>query len=570
MTRKPAIIDPSLKPISDKLDKVFGLLTGLNDVAFEQARRKALAEGESVTVILPGPLPSDGGGYPTSLAYIELVGDILAESGPVAEVASRALLSEAEVMLNAPGRIKSGTLQTWRETPPNPDFALHSQADMPRDDSEVLRGLFSGRWGSDIVHKQNGFWSKWANSAVSGPSGLDAHLAHVLDNNCLWFDPYFEEPCTFGDMSEAAALIERRWRQNDKPCHCYGAQYWNHPAISATFSGRGGPVVFHESEDSALTAASADGGCILSWAGRTRPAFAKACERDGTELKRIEDGFIRSVGLGAGLARGAMLAIDDLGIYYDPSGPSRLEELVNSAEVPGVHRQRAQRLIDRLIEARVSKYNYGRQRSFRFPSGREIVLVPGQVADDAAVRKSVSATIDCAACDNVNRDLLRLARERNPEAYIVFKPHPDVETGLRKGRLERAEVMRYADEVAQKADIVDLIENVDRVETFSSLSGFEALIRGKKVTVHGMPFYAGWGLCEELTVCDRRSRQRSLAELVYLAFFEYCRTIDPVTLLPCVPEVLVKRLQGQRQSRWHVLRTTVIRQVSWLGRKLGL
>jgi capsule polysaccharide export protein KpsC/LpsZ len=265
-----------------------------------------------------------------------------------------------------------------------------------------------------------------------------------------------------------------------------------------------------------------------------------------------------------------MLAADDLGIYYDPSRPSRLEALLQTYELSAEEYRRGEILIDLIRQARVSKYNFGRSQAFEFPSGRTRILVPGQVADDAAIRKSRSATIDCANTPNVNIDLLRLARARNPDAFLVFKPHPDVETGLRKGKVPRDQALEYADRIARDANIIDLIEAVDVVETFSSLSGFEALFRGKKVAVHGAPFYAGWGLCEDLTPIEGRTRQRSLPELVYLALVQYARTIDPVTLLPCTPEFLVSRLAAQRTDRKHLLITAAKRHASWLGRKLGL
>ena len=111
---------------------------------------------------------------------------------------------------------------------------------------------------------------------------------------------------------------------------------------------------------------------------------------------------------------------------------------------------------------------------------------------------------------------------------------------------------------------------MDTLETFSSLSGFEALLRGKKVCVHGAPFYAGWGLCQDLTEIEGRGRSRTLPELVYLALVKYARTIDPVSLLPCTPEFLVTRLAEQRTDKRHLLVTSIKRHSSWLGRKLGI
>ena len=91
--------------------------------------------------------------------------------------------------------------------------------------------------------------------------------------------------------------------------------------------------------------------------------------------------------------------------------------------------------------------------------------------------------------------------------------------------------------------MASLIEMVDELHVNSSLAGFEALMRGKKVTVQGAPFYAGWGLTTDLgEVPTRRTRRRSLDELVAAALLLYPRYLDPATGLPCPAEVLVGRL----------------------------
>ncbi|WP_062488925.1 beta-3-deoxy-D-manno-oct-2-ulosonic acid transferase [Labrenzia sp. CP4] len=424
--------------------------------------------------------------------------------------------------------------------------------------------------GDEVRQEGALFWTELKNKAALEQIAIDDLLNWILSCRTAWFSPYTGDLLHPGDALVVHSLMQEQWQDNAMPGHCYGAQYWNHPSINATFSGKGGAVTFHETQQDAVSAARSDGGRIYSWAGRTDPAFEQICIQNGIQLSRIEDGFLRSVGLGAGLARGAMLAVDDLGIYYDPSRPSRLEVLLKEYVLSPEERNRGEALIDLIIRARVSKYNFGKTRSFAYPANKEKILVPGQVADDAAIRKSRSATIDCANTPNVNLDLLRLARARHREAFLVFKPHPDVETGLRKGKVPRETALEYADEIAEDANIIDLIEAVDGVETFSSLSGFEALLRGKKVCVHGAPFYAGWGLCEDLTQIEGRGTSRTLPELVYLALVKYARTIDPVSLLPCSPEFLVARLAEQRTDKRHLLVTAIKRHSSWLGRKLGI
>lgn len=124
-----------------------------------------------------------------------------------------------------------------------------------------------------------------------------------------------------------------------------------------------------------------------------------------------------------------MHAIDDIGICYDLSRPSRLEVMLREYDLSSDERVRASNLIELIKTARVSKYCFGRSRSYEFPNDREMVLVPGRVVDDAAIRKSRSATIGCVNTPNVYLDLLRLARKRNPNTKLVFKSQSQVEVG---------------------------------------------------------------------------------------------------------------------------------------------
>ena len=84
---------------------------------------------------------------------------------------------------------------------------------------------------------------------------------------------------------------------------------------------------------------------------------------------------------------------------------------------------------------------------------------------------------------------------------------------------------------------------VDEVHVNTSLAGFEALMRHTDVTTYGVPFYAGWGLTRDLgSVPARRTRQRSLDELVAATLLIYPRYLDPMSGLPCPAEVVVDRL----------------------------
>ena len=156
---------------------------------------------------------------------------------------------------------------------------------------------------------------------------------------------------------------------------------------------------------------------------------------------------------------------------------------------------------------------------------------------------------------NVNSVLLERARQRHPQAFVIFKPHPDVEHLGRAGALSDRQ-MSHADVIARGIPLENLLSLATHVETYSSLAGFEALLRGISVTTHGLPFYAGWGLTDDRAVSPRRGRNRSLDELTAVALIRYPRYWDPVSGLACPPEVALFRIaeaRARRRSLWRRL-----------------
>jgi capsular polysaccharide export protein len=116
-------------------------------------------------------------------------------------------------------------------------------------------------------------------------------------------------------------------------------------------------------------------------------------------------------------------------------------------------------------------------------------------------------------------------RAENPHAYIIYKPHPDVAAGNRKGRLSIGNALLFADHVETEASVISCIDVADELHTMTSLSGFDALLRGKKVVTYGQPFYAGWGLTTDVfktgLAFKRRTKKRSIDELVAAALIHY-------------------------------------------------
>lgn len=392
------------------------------------------------------------------------------------------------------------------------------------------------------------------------------------------FPDVYGESCGLGGV-EALALLDtlerRRAALGSAPAFVWGGRGWNRAAVSAAFAGDGPAPRHCATLEEAVARARAAGGRVLAWAARVGAAEEAAARQAAVPLWRIEDGFLRSVGLGAGLARGAAYSYDPTGIHFDATRPSRMEALVLGRRLQPAERRRADALRAAICAAGLTKYNLAGAAPTVAQAAREagsglVLLVPGQVADDAGVRRSRSDWIACATTPNVNLDLLRAVRARNPQARILFKPHPDVEAGLRQGAVPEDALAALAAEPVRGVDLLQLLPLVDRVETFSSLAGFEALLRDVPVTVYGLPFYAGWGVSDDLTAEPRRTGGSDLATLVHVAYVDYPLCVDPLTLVPCPPEVLVRRLAALRRDPRHRLVQGLRERLSWLGRRLGL
>lgn len=355
-----------------------------------------------------------------------------------------------------------------------------------------------------------------------------------------WYDPCRQRLCTFEETLDQLEADTFAFRQDRNGHVGLNIRLWKRRPLQQVF-GQHRPMIFARSPEKAQALAQKTGRRLLGW-GSTPPDLAG--------LIRIEDGFLRSRGLGADLIPPLSLVADDTGLYFDPTRESRLERLILSGPPPGGE-ARAERLIARLTALGVSKYNLPAtplpDLVELIPAGRQNarrILIPGQVEDDASIRLGAGEI-------RTNRALLEQARVANPDAVLLYKPHPDVEAGLRPGAIPAEDLAQLADLTLHKTDPLALIAACDEVWTITSTLGFEALLRGKRVTTLGAPFYAGWGLTRDLgPVPPRRLRRPdgslqprpTLAALAHAALIAYPRYFDPVTGRACPPEVALERL----------------------------
>lgn len=279
---------------------------------------------------------------------------------------------------------------------------------------------------------------------------------------------------------------------------------------------------------------------VLIWGSKLTQQQLSHCH---CPVWRMEDGFVRSIGLGAGLIEPMSLVLDDQGIYYDPSSPSRLQRLCTEVHLSQAEQQRARSLVQTLVDFELSKYNVGSTDEAwpKIPEGQYRILVAGQVEDDASVRLG---TRDI--CSNLQ--LLQAVRTAHPSAFIIYKPHPDVEAGLRRGVVHTVVEQGLADAVLTCWPMPACLDRVDAVHTMTSLTGFEALIRGLPVTCYGMPFYAGWGLTQDRYIHPERCRVLTLEELVFAVLVQYPLYLLPNTNQLCRPEDVMAHIINYRHQ----------------------
>ena len=365
-------------------------------------------------------------------------------------------------------------------------------------------------------------------------------------------DPFDGRALSAFEAITLLAFWARQIESNRDIAVAIGFAWWKRREI-ATFLWAGGPRPprFVRSDAAACRIARARGGAIAVWPSRVSTALLDRAAAQQTPVIRVEDGFIRSVGLGVNLHPPYSVTVDRRGIHYDPSRPSDLEHLLETAEFSPDLLARAAALRETIVRHGISKYGGGETSTLppRLP-GRRLVLVPGQVSDDLSV-------LNGGGNVRGNADLLRRVRAVEPDAEIWFRPHPDVDSGLRRGAVPDAEALYYADRVVRGGGLADLLRYVDGLHVLTSLAGFEAILRGRDVTTHGTPFYSGWGLTHDLAKSTmRRTRRLTLDELIAATLILYPRYLDPGVGLPCRVETLVANF-----ARHTVPQTTLLAKI---------
>lgn len=424
------------------------------------------------------------------------------------------------------------------------------------------------------------------------------YVAYVA--GCVYHNPHTSQPASLASTLDVLHHQRQHVRKHPGPKVVLGKGLWDmarHLHCKPFLEATGQPIAWVTSSHQALQALHShpQSSLVLEWPAasyfhylnsqrqttalaqgiKPKPLVTTLAQQANRPIVTMEDGFLRSVGLASEMGRPASLCIDEQGIHFNTSPPSDLETLLQTTTFTPHDLERASQLRQLICDNELSKYNMQGSTIvnpmplphtvLRLAKGKKVILTVGQVPDDASL-----------LCGSPylpsNIDLMVEVRRRNPDAFIIFKVHPDVVSGTRNGQDEVKHIKPLADCITQKLAMEPWLAVCDELHVLTSLSGFEGLLRGKKVVTYGHPFYAGWGLTHDIYPLPQRTRQLTLDELVAGVLIHYPTYYDWQTGLVDTPEHVAWRLAQQLKQPKSWWQTLLFGQVApalfGAGRKL--
>lgn len=325
------------------------------------------------------------------------------------------------------------------------------------------------------------------------------------------------------DLLEYISLQKRHKKYNNLVF--FKTKLWKKPILDNFFKIKKSTYVFNKEK---LNMAKTNKEKLATW------GFPKETDLVGNFIC-IEDGFIRSVGLGSDIEMPISLVADEGGIYFNPQKESDLEKILNFEVFTDYEQEIGQEVIRQILLSKITKYNVGKETGIKevrnlYPN-KKIILVPGQVEDDASITYG-------AVKIRTNMELLEIVSERNNGGVIIYKPHPDVLSGNRKSNQSPEESIGLLKKkfpnniylIEKESNITDCFDVADEVHVITSTSGLEAILRDKKVYTYGLPFYGGYGLTEDFEKYPRPRRTLTKEELMLGCYVLYPRYLTPGNL----------------------------------------
>lgn len=393
-----------------------------------------------------------------------------------------------------------------------------------------------------------------------------------------YFNPYLSQKSDIFDTIKTLARYKDIEKRNSHRLFFLGFTFWKRSFIKPFFHAKNNKIIFLNSLENLKKYKVQINDKFFIWGRRVdfdmlkNTLISKAKNENLKDfipqISFVEDGFLRSISLGSDLTRPFSLIVDSKGLYVDPSKQSDLEYILQNHIFDESLKQRAKKLITTIIQNKFSKYNGLKHEKLSFNTDKKIILIPAQVEDD------ISMILGGFGLSTL--EFIKEVREKNKNAYIVFKPHPDVLSGNRKGLKDKKLILKYCDEIIENVSIDSAINASDEVHTITSTSGFDALLRNKLVFTYGMPFYASWGLTKDKYKCERRTKKLSLEELVAGALILYPRYINPKNKNLCEVELsldIMLKMQKDYFSKFYLrwfmdARTYILRKIRRLFEKM--
>lgn len=352
-----------------------------------------------------------------------------------------------------------------------------------------------------------------------------------------YLNPISQQLTSLNDLISLVAQQKQAFNQTYKDFVVLGASYWKKDIFRKFLTGAKS-IRFTRNPKKAIKLCKKYNATLVQWASKRSATYTKLVKEQNIPLIYAEDGFIRSIGLGSNHQRPFSLVFDTHGIYYDPQSNSDLETILNNLKSHPDFAylvKEGQKLKQFLVENQLTKYNVGHKDQAKLeelkqklPANKEIILVPGQVESDASVKYGGGNI-------KTNAQLLVAVRKNAPDAFVIYKPHPDVLAANREEDTQEIAQDLFDLEV-RDISISSLYNIVDSIHTLCSQSGFEGLLRNKKVCVYGAPFYAGWGLTQDVMEIPHRTNKLTIDELCAGTLILYPRYFDWCTDLICRAE----------------------------------
>lgn len=263
---------------------------------------------------------------------------------------------------------------------------------------------------------------------------------------------------------------------------------------------------------------------FVGW-GRKKSGFwaKKMANLMRKEFLLLEDGFIRSFGLGVEGSPSFSLVKDNIGIYYDATSPSSLENILNHYDF-----ENDKKLMDvakeartKIVKYKISKYNNFKEVNLDYlHNEKEKVLIVAQTYGDSSLEYGLGNRF-------TTKEMLDDAINDNPDTEVYIKIHPDVLTGKKESDINDSDIPSFCHILTDNANPIELMSYFDKVYTKTSGMGLEALLLDKEVYCYGMPFYAGWGVTHDKLECSRRERKLTIDEIFAGAYILYTSYYNP-------------------------------------------